>query len=88
MAMVRHRRQQRRRPRQQLRCGPPEQDAGAAGPAGAAEKLLRGIQKKLRQCEALQERREKGEALTGPELEKLGKVPGWCALAHCSALLN
>ena len=67
---------------------PPEQDAGAAGPAGAAEKLLRGIQKKLRQCEALQERREKGEALTGPELEKLGKVPGWCALAHCSALLN
>ena len=64
------------------------QDAveGAADPAGAAEKLLRGIQKKLRQCEALQERRARGEPLTGPELEKLGRVPGWCAPAHWSCV--
>lgn len=56
----------------------PEEEASAAGgPAGAAEKLLRGITKKLRQCEALQERRAQGEALTRPELDKLSKVPGW-----------
>ncbi|CAK0782806.1 hypothetical protein CVIRNUC_006001 [Coccomyxa viridis] len=42
-----------------------------------AEKLLRAVQKKLRQCEALQEREAKGEALTGPERDKLARVPGW-----------
>ena len=56
-----------------------EQEAAAGGSSGgAAEKLLRGLQKKLRQGEALQERQSQGDALTGPELEKLSKVPSWC----------
>jgi hypothetical protein len=34
-------------------------------------------QKKLRQCEALQERQENGDSLTQPEKEKLSKVAVW-----------
>lgn len=63
-----------------------EQGAAAGGGAGgAAEKLLRGLQKKLRQCEALQERQGQGDALTGPELEKLSKIPAWYVAAGASA---
>ncbi|CAL5220218.1 g2194 [Coccomyxa viridis] len=49
----------------------------AEGTISTAEKQLRAIQKKLRQCEALQEREAKGESMTGPEREKLSKMPGW-----------
>lgn len=47
------------------------------GQSSAAEKLLRALQKKIRQCGALQERMAKGEPLTQPEKEKLAKLPGW-----------
>ncbi|CAL8470545.1 g10087 [Coccomyxa elongata] len=55
---------------------PPSQEATGGQPS-AAEKLLRALQKKMRQCEALQERVAKGEPLTQPEKEKLSKFPGW-----------
>lgn len=35
------------------------------------------MKKKLRECEALAEKRAKSEALTGPEEEKLGRMPAW-----------
>ncbi|EIE22569.1 hypothetical protein COCSUDRAFT_42241 [Coccomyxa subellipsoidea C-169] len=54
----------------------PDQEVSGGQPS-AAEKLLRALQKKLRQCEALQEREEKGEDLTQPEKEKLSKMPAW-----------
>ena len=68
-------------------AAPAPAEAAAAeaveGSASAAQKLLRALQKKLRQCEALQERQTQGDVLTGPELEKLGKVPAWCVqLSH------
>lgn len=71
--------------------GAEQEAAGGGSPGGAAEKLLRGLQKKLRQCEALQERQARGDALTGPELEKLSKIPSWYAplfICHLLSLLT
>lgn len=47
-------------------------------PAAALDKQIKALSKKLRQCEALEERRKGGgEPLSAVEQEKLGKVPGW-----------
>ncbi|KAK9826132.1 hypothetical protein WJX81_007353 [Elliptochloris bilobata] len=55
---------------------------GGAEAAPAAAKLLRALDKKLRQCDALRERAAAGEALTAPEREKLSKAAGWEAEAE------
>uniref|UniRef100_A0A7S2VUU1 WIBG Mago-binding domain-containing protein n=1 Tax=Chlamydomonas chlamydogama TaxID=225041 RepID=A0A7S2VUU1_9CHLO len=46
-------------------------------PRVRAEKELRKVQKKIRECDALVEKKSKGEALTAPEQEKLSKLAGW-----------
>lgn len=46
-------------------------------PKSALEKQIRALKKKLRQCEALVERKDAGQELTAPEKEKLSKMPGW-----------
>ena len=42
------------------------------------------VVKKVRQCDALLERKAAGSALTVPERDKLDKLPSWCVeLVHC-----
>jgi hypothetical protein len=41
------------------------------------EKEIRKLRKKIRECDSLVEKHGKGEPLTSPEEEKLGKLPGW-----------
>lgn len=42
-----------------------------------AQKQIRALQKKLRQCEALQSRISDGAVLSQEELEKVDKYKGW-----------
>eukprot|EP00955_Chlamydomonas_euryale_P087868 364329-Chlamydomonas_euryale.AAC.8 len=46
-------------------------------PAARLEKDIKKLKKKMRECDALLEKQGKQEALTEPEKEKLGKLPGW-----------
>ena len=43
----------------------------------AAEKIARGLRKKLTACEVLSSRKAAGETLTVPELDKLAKAVAW-----------
>ncbi len=52
---------------------------GDASPSNLSHeaKQLRTLKKKVRQCEALQSRRDAGEALTDLETTKLAKLDAW-----------
>ncbi len=41
------------------------------------EKEIRKLKKKIRECDGLLEKRDKGEALSGPEEEKIKKLTEW-----------
>lgn len=58
---------------------PAAEEAGQAAPTRTpAEKQLMALRKKLKQCEALAEKKAAGkEKLTSVEVEKLAKMPGW-----------
>lgn len=56
--------------------------AAAAAPAAAdeplsVEKQIRNLKKKMRQAEALAEKKAAGQALSAEEDAKLGRLPGW-----------
>ena len=44
------------------------------GSLSVEEKQLRALRKKIRECEALQQRQDAGETLTAPQEEKLSKL--------------
>ena len=63
----------------------PPASAGQASDAMPAEgavlldKAIKGLRKKLTACDALAKRQQAGDKMTGPELDKLSKVPAWQA---------
>lgn len=52
-------------------------EAAPVDPAAAAEKQVKALRKKLRQCEALAERKATGTTLSAEEEEKLSKAAAW-----------
>ncbi|KAG1680386.1 hypothetical protein FOA52_015477 [Chlamydomonas sp. UWO 241] len=61
-------------------AAPPPPSPTDEDPKARLEKEIRKLKKKMRECEPLSEKVSKGEdALTAPEQEKLGKLPGWQA---------
>jgi uncharacterized protein with WD repeat len=57
--------------------GTPQPADAEQDPKALLEKQIRALTKKLRQCDALSERKKSGQSLSGPEQEKLGKAPAW-----------
>lgn len=65
-------------------ASPSQASAASAAPAAdpsdprvIIDKQIKNTSKKVRQCEALLEKRNSGEKLTQPEEEKLAKMKGW-----------
>jgi hypothetical protein len=63
-------------------AAPQQAAAAAAGEyvdpgAAALDRAIKALSKKVRQCQSLLERKNKGEALSPQEAEKVAKMPGW-----------